>query len=502
MYCATVSSSERARFRPHRSHLLLAAIASITFFSIPLLAGVTFTETTIASGQTNSYSIVSGDFNKDGILDLVTVNRSSVSFYKGLGGGTYAAPINFTLPLNQGGYGRIVAADLNADGKLDVAIAWGNQCCGTPFGGVTILLGNGDGTFNQGTNIAVSNAADIGLADFNGDHKPDIAVSDNYGNGSTWIYLGNGNGTFTLSNTQPYGGFPMVVGDFNADGKQDVLYAGGVGAGLLLGNGDGILSAPIVNSTLAQFYSLAVGDFYNNRIQTAVGLTTDYNGNTGGDTYLYSLRYSNSQLIIENQNLVMQFLGGAAPLANVAGGDLNGDFKFDVFLSGGDIYSAGSTGYMLGNGNGTFQPLQNAPSSQYVSYQSPVIRDLNLDSRQDVGLAWNNIQTVTAGAEQLLNTNSATNCNPPPANKLSVKICAPSSGQTVSRTFTFKAAGNAFNGIAKRMELWIDGKKIGQNLEDQLKITTTLSAGKHTASFVVVDTFDNHTSSAVSFTAN
>lgn len=67
-------------------------------------------------------------------------------------------------------------------------------------------------------------------------------------------------------------------------------------------------------------------------------------------------------------------------------------------------------------------------------------------------------------------------------------------------TVTFKGAGNAFNGSVKRMELWIDGKKIGQNLEDQLKIMTTVAVGKHTASLVAVDTFDNHISASVSFT--
>ena len=57
-------------------------------------------------------------------------------------------------------------------------------------------------------------------------------------------------------------------------------------------------------------------------------------------------------------------------------------------------------------------------------------------------------------------------------------ICAPTKGQVVGKTFTFKGAGNAWNGFAKRMELWIDGKKIGQNLEDQLKVTTSLSKGR------------------------
>jgi hypothetical protein len=101
----------------------------------------------------------------------------------------------------------------------------------------------------------------------------------------------------------------------------------------------------------------------------------------------------------------------------------------------------------------------------------------------------------------LLNNNATPNCDPPPANKLSINICAPKSGETVASKFTFKAGGNAFNGIAKRMELWIDGTKVAQNLEDQLKATVSLSAGKHTASFVVIDSFDETNSSSVTFTA-
>jgi len=184
----------------------------------------------------------------------------------------------------------------------------------------------------------------------------------------------------------------------------------------------------------------------------------------------------------------------------VTGGDLNGDFKFDIFLSGGSINASAYSTSMLGNGNGTFQPPQNAPAFS-SSNQFPFIRDLNRDSRGDVAMAWNS-GMGTGGADVLLNTNATPNCAPPPANKLSVHICAPTNGQIVGSSFTFKGAGNAFNGIAKRMELWIDGKKVAQNLEDQLKAKVSLTAGKHTAAFVVVDSFDNHTSSSVSFTAN
>jgi hypothetical protein len=84
---------------------------------------------------------------------------------------------------------------------------------------------------------------------------------------------------------------------------------------------------------------------------------------------------------------------------------------------------------------------------------------------------------------------------------LTVNICAPQNGQIVGQSFTFKGSGSAFNGIAKRMELWIDGQKVAQNLEDQLNATITLSRGNHVASFVVVDTFDNYILRSVSFTA-
>jgi len=83
-----------------------------------------------------------------------------------------------------------------------------------------------------------------------------------------------------------------------------------------------------------------------------------------------------------------------------------------------------------------------------------------------------------------------------------VHVCNPTDGQKIGATYTFKAAGNAFNGVAKRMELWIDGAKVGEYLEDQLKITTTLTKGSHTAAFVVVDTFDNTASQSVTFTVN
>ena len=293
----------------------------------------------------------------------------------------------------------------------------------------------------------------------------------------------------------------MVAGDFNADGKQDIAFASRDDLFMLLGDGNGGVS-DYIEAPLSGVASLADGDFYNDRIQTLVALSSvGISSNNGVYTYLYSARYYNGALYVENPNLVSG--PNAEGPGYVTGGDLNEDFKFDVFISGGGYYSAPISEYMLGKGNGTFQALQSAPFDPNASVlEFPFIRDLNLDSRHDVGMAWDNLADGSGGTDVLINTSATKNCAPPPANKLSVHICTPTSGQTVPGTFTFKAAGNAFNGIAKRMELWIDGHKVAQNLEDQLKATVALTAGSPTATFVVIDSFDNTASSSVIFKAN
>ena len=473
----------------HRTFFSAIMAAVFTFSAT---AQVNFTQTAINSGDTTSASIASGDFNNDGILDLVSINNASLSFYKGLGSGRFANPVNQTIPQY---LGQALVGDFNRDGRLDLAVAV--ACCSLP-GGVTIFLGNGDGTFTQGQTIdSTGTAAFIALADFNGDNLPDLALSD-FATGTSEVLLGQGDGTFKQSASLPYGGFQIVAGDFNADGHQDVAVTSASNVVLYLGNGNGTFQDPVLAS-LTNVASLAVGDFYNNRIQSLAALVTIYSGAGDFVNELYTLRYSGGSLLAENETLISGSTGD--PYERLIGGDLNSDFKEDVFLVGGNFQGSAVSAYMLANGGGTFQ--KPVPSLHWMDLQDfPFVRDLNLDSRHDVGIAWTSIFDNIGGAEVLLNTSARTNCTPPAANALNVHICAPASNQVVGKIFTFRAAGNAWNGIAKRMELWIDGRKVGQNLEDQLRVTASLSRGQHTASFVVVDSYDNYISQSVSFTAS
>ena len=230
-----------------------------------------FSGRAINSGDPATNGIANGDFNSDGILDLVTVNAGTLSFYRGLGGGKFGKPVN--QPLTQ--YrGQVVAADFNRDGALDLAIA--TACC-TGSGEVTILLGNNDGTFRQGKNISVggNNAVNLALADFNGDHLPDLGVS--VYTGHTEVFLGNGDGTFRLASTLTNGGTQAVAGDFNADGHQDLAMVAGSSVALYLGNGNGTFKSPVLAS-LSNVSFLAVGDFYNNRVQSLAALVTFFLG--------------------------------------------------------------------------------------------------------------------------------------------------------------------------------------------------------------------------------
>jgi FG-GAP-like repeat len=334
--------------------------------------------------------IAAGDFNGDGHIDLAVSdgNGNSVSVLLGNGDGTFQA---------QTGYGTgdipfsVIAADFNGDGKTDLAVAnsGGNS--------VSVILGNGNGTFQTRIDYAAGpNPFAVATGDFNGDGVADLAVANR--NCSTCqlsssfsIMLGNGDGSFqpptqfsTGTSTDPRA---IAVGDLNGDKVKDLVvanYATGT-VGVFLGNGDGTFSpggtVPVGSGSQSQPDSIAIGDFNGDNIPDLAvanfhdGTVTVLQGN-GNGTFS---SFSGSPVTV-----------GTGPIF-VAAADLNGDKILDLVVVN---ESSNNATILLGNGDGTFTP-KGSPPQVGGNPQQVVVGDFNGDGIPDLAFADLNTQTVT-----------------------------------------------------------------------------------------------------------
>ena len=192
-----------------------------------------------------------GDFNGDGITDLLVDDEDTGTLMVLLGKGDGTFTLGQTMPFN---INSIAIADFNGDGKLDVALSETTQ--------TTILLGNGDGTFTATPNPLQISSSQLIAADFNGDGKIDLAVSGS--GGAVTILLGNGDGTFAAAPNPPQiSSSQLVAADFNGDGKIDLAALDLIGdtVTILLGNGDGAFSDASTFPTGSNAFSVTVGDF-------------------------------------------------------------------------------------------------------------------------------------------------------------------------------------------------------------------------------------------------
>lgn len=315
----------------------------------------------------------------------------------------------------------VAIADVNGDGNLDLVVA--NQCTGPDFcdggGTVSVLLGSGNGIFGAPLTYASGGSFlySVAVADVNGDGRPDLALANGCSNigggtcsseGAVGVLLGNGDGTFQPAQLYSSGGFAyfnsrVAVADANGDGRIDLVVLNGCSSAcdpifpppgsvsILLGNGDGAFASAVSYPSGGYFArSLAVGDLDGDGdIDVVVSNWCDDNTSIGScETQApIGVLLGNGDGTFQP---VITYASGGIGASSVAVADLDADGTPDLLTGNCGSDGCGSfwpprpggvVGILRGNGDGTFQSAAIYGSGSYFSI---AVADLNGDGKPDV----------------------------------------------------------------------------------------------------------------------
>jgi FG-GAP-like repeat len=357
-------------------------------------------------------SFVAADFNGDGRQDLAGSAATAVAVLLNNGSGGFAARAQFPVG---GNMQDLAAGDFNGDGNVDLAVAINNQQIG-----LSLLAGNGDGTFDSAVNLpnfAGADSPSIVATDLDGDARVDLVIAHSMScyvascvtSELMSVLMGNGDGTFEPARLVQVGrGMAKIaVGDFNRDGIKDLAIAGDSSRLYrMYGVGDGtFVQQPTITLTADTFgvagTDVDVADFNGDAIQDLVVVI----GTNGSRTAVLIGNPDGTfraPLILTDANLSIP--------QHAAVADYNGDGFQDLAVGVAD----GSFGLMKmynGNGNGTFQaPLQMLipPDKSSIGTVGLITAALNADTKPDLVLG---IGGAFPGLAVLLN---ATSQAPPP----------------------------------------------------------------------------------------
>jgi hypothetical protein len=356
--------------------------------------------------------IVAGDFNNDGIPDLMVgdLAASAAEVSLGIGDGTFgdwAGACSDSDPVSVVGVGKF-------DGKNLDALA--NDYLGED---AVVCLGDGNGQFLSETLLPInpSNIVNaFAAADFNGDGNEDLALvtgqNTNGANlriGELYVYLGNGDGSFRgpQVRTAPTNAIAIATGDFNGDGKPDLVILGddysdfGAYVAVLLGTGLGHFSSPIKfripknHGKFGRPTALAVGDFNgDHNLDVAITIPVSDSNDPGSVVVLFG----NGAGTLRKGTVAN---AGTDPLS-IAVADFNGDGILDLVVSNDPCYPAcgnpGAISVLVGAGDGTFQAPQTFATGGELPFLT--VADFNGDGKPDVATANGDSRSISV----LLNT--------------------------------------------------------------------------------------------------
>jgi hypothetical protein len=377
-----------------------------------------------------TYWVTAGDFNNDGKVDLITSeSEGTLSLLLGNGDGTFQKPIVTSFEQGRQANASLVVGDFNKDGNLDLALAWfPNLTTST----VLVFLGSGDGTFQTAQSYGLTGLAEILTSgDFNNDGNIDLAVPD-ASTGIVSFLLGNGDGTFTLATQTALtsvGVSYIASGDFNNDGILDLVTNSNNPVGnsvtVLLGLGNVTFSPGVSYRTGSGPSWIAVADLNGDGVADLE--VADSGGNDlalltgkGDGTFMPAVNYtagydpfgvaiadfnrdgSLDVMVINSSSAATLLLGNKGSLSGaraygvgttpygIAAADFDGDGKIDLVTANNQ---AKDVSILLGDGEGGFHL-----KGVFLTAQGPftvAAADFNGDGKQDLAVACKSSSTLS-----------------------------------------------------------------------------------------------------------
>jgi hypothetical protein len=358
---------------------IVTANTNSTVSALLTNADGTFTSPVITAVNTGVIGVATGDFNGDGKADLALASVAGVTVLKGNGDGSFSPLTTISLGVDQYTGEPIAAdavavADLRTSGKLDLVVKANSA--------LQVVLGNGDGTF-AALSAPFDTVQSFVVGDFNGDGKPDIVSIDNPGFFFTAptarLLVGNGDGTFRFGSMFNTGVFDssLAAGDFAGTGHADLVLAQSFQhlLTILPSNGDG---------TLATAPTVVPGDFLS---PAATGVFTAsgrqdlvLSGVKGDGTGIVRVMFSNGDGTFTTGPTLT--VGANTTPDGVVVGDFTGNGHQDIAVT-----STGAIHIFLGNGNGTFQDPLTVQDSDFHNLLGPiVVGDFNGDGNLDIAV--------------------------------------------------------------------------------------------------------------------